>query len=309
MTNGENGGVLLEAEGVNKQFTATNFRLEQIALHLGRGLHVLIGPNGAGKTTLLRMLSGLAQPESGTIVWNGQDIYEHVVRYKRRLGYLPQNFGFYEHMTGRDFLVYIAKLKGIQTRFIADRVEYVADLLGLTRFVSEKIALWPIGFKQRLGLAQALLNDPSVLILDEPFNRLDADAENEVGKILAELAKRKVVLFSTHRLSGLRVAKLLLMIEGRICFDGLPSVFIDAAQGCVWTASLKKDEWREWQKQFPDGTAVFHGDDCRCTVISDQKPDIAGVHLTNPTLEQAYLFWLRRFRQNRERIDRHGYSY
>lgn len=285
---------MLQCIGVCKSFPKTNFGLTHVSFRLNKGIHLLIGPNGAGKSTLLRLIAGIMPPDAGYVFFQEQDVYEDLCRYKFRLGYLPQTFGFYEHMTGMEFLRYMAGLKGAFSRLGQEQAEYVIQLLDIRQQCKEKIAVWSEGLKQRLGLAQALLNDPDILLLDEPFCGLDNEETEKIGQLLEQLAKERLVLISSHIMNGLAVNQLLFLMEGRLYFAGHPAAFVDEAEGRVWMADISKKDWLTLQQTYPVGDVVFMENRCRFKIVSEVQPDIPGIEAVMPSLEDAYLWWVRR---------------
>lgn len=286
---------MLQCVGICKNYPKTSFSLTQLSFRLNKGMHLLIGPNGAGKSTLLRLIAGIMPPDEGYVFFQDKDVYENLCRYKFRLGYLPQSFGFYEHMTGMEFLCYLAGLKGAFSRLGREQADYVAQLLNIRQQCKEKIAVWSEGMRQRLGLAQALLNDPDILLLDEPFCGLDNEETEKIGQLLKQLAKERLVLISSHIMNGLEVNRLLFLMEGRLQFSGFPADFVAEAKEKVWTAAVSKKDWPMIQDRYPMGEAAFVGNRCQFRIISEVRPDIPGIEAAVPSLEDAYLLWVRRF--------------
>ena len=188
-------------------------------LYAGERLAVL-GANGAGKTTFMRMLCGVLKPTSGTVTFQGQDVSTE--EYRKNLGYLPQDFGYYPEFTGRDFLIYLSVLKGMDKRSARNRSQELLETVGLEEKGKKKIKTYSGGMKQRLGIAQALLNRPKILVLDEPTAGLDPKERVRFRRLLERLGKESIVLLSTHIVSDLeRIAdRILLMQDGRLTFDG-----------------------------------------------------------------------------------------
>lgn len=275
---------MLEIRQVCKQFPKSAFALQKVTCNLSSGLHVLAGPNGSGKSTLLRIAAGIMRPDTGNIFFAEQDVYASLPRYKYKLGYLPQTFSFYSHMTGMDFLLYLANLKGIFGESAKKRARYVADLLTIHQHCPKKISTWSVGLRQRLGIAQALLNDPDILILDEPLCGLAPQESTEIQNLLSHLAEKKIILVSSHLIDDLPLTKLLLLVKGSLAFSGLPSIFIDQA----------KEQKRLTQ---PNSTAIYTKDDCCLRIITTAKPAPA-TETALPTLEEAYLIWLERLKRN-----------
>lgn len=284
---------MLQVSEVTKWFSQTAFALNKISFSLGNGLHVIVGPNGAGKTTLLRIVATVLRPDGGTVLYNGQDVYSNLLGYKLGLGYLPQTLGFYDHMTGMQFLRYMAGLKGITPRRAQERADYVTDLLGLRHYCKERVSAWSVGLRQRLGLAQALLGNPAVLILDEPFCGLDAEEVEAVSRILGSMSRDRVILVSSHFIKELKINKLLLLVDGNLRFAGLPTALVDEAQGRVWLAEMRKDEWQRMQRRYLASEVIIAGQNSRCKIISREKPDIPGVVPAIPTLEDAYIYMVK----------------
>ena len=204
---------------VSKQYK-NKIAVDRISLKLTKGIYGLLGANGAGKTTLMRMLCGILTPTSGSISYDGIDVTEE--EYRARLGYLPQDFGYYPDFSGMDFLLYMAALKGLSKKRAKEKVAELLELVSLTEVAKKKIKTYSGGMKQRLGIAQALLNEPQILILDEPTAGLDPKERVRFRNLIAELGKDNIVILSTHIVSDIdRIAdRILMMNNGRLVFDG-----------------------------------------------------------------------------------------
>lgn len=285
---------MLQLTDITKGFGESEFVLNKISLSLGKGLHMLVGPNGAGKSTLLRIIATVMGSDAGTFSFNGRDVYSDVHSFRLSLGYLPQVMGFYDHMTGMAFLRYMASLKGISPRLGKERAEYVADLLDIQQYCAREVSTWSVGLRQLLGLAQALLSDPAILILDEPLCGLDSEETEAVGQLLTRLSQDKVILISNHIMNELPITRLLLLINGNLKFAGLPTVFLDEARGRVWSVEISKQKWLDMQHKYSASPVTLDGNRCQCKIVSDNIPDIPGAKAVTPGLEDAYLFWLTR---------------
>ena len=204
---------------VSKQYK-NKIAVDRINLTLRKGICGLLGANGAGKTTLMRMICGILTPTSGTITYDGLDVSEE--EYRAVLGYLPQDFGYYPDFSGKDFLLYMAALKGLTKESAKKRVNELLELVSLTDAAKKKIKTYSGGMKQRLGIAQALLNNPQILILDEPTAGLDPKERVRFRNLIAELGKDNIVILSTHIVSDIdRIAdRILMMNNGKLVFDG-----------------------------------------------------------------------------------------
>ena len=209
----------LVIDRVSKQYK-NKIAVDRISLTLTKGIYGLLGANGAGKTTLMRMLCGILTPTSGSISFDGLDVSEE--EYRALLGYLPQDFGYYPEFTGRDFLLYMAALKGLSKKYAKEKVAELLELVSLTDVAKKKIKTYSGGMKQRLGIAQALLNEPQILILDEPTAGLDPKERVRFRNLIAKLGKENIVILSTHIVSDVdRIAdRILMMNNGRLVFDG-----------------------------------------------------------------------------------------
>ena len=209
----------LVLDRVSKQYQNI-IAADRITLKLGVGVTGLLGANGAGKTTLMRMICGILKPTSGSISFDGTDVSEELCR--DALGYLPQNFGYYPSFTGRDFLLYIAVLKGLDKKTAKRKSAELLKSVNLEEAADKKIRTYSGGMKQRLGIAQALLNDPRIIVLDEPTAGLDPKERVRFRNMIAELGKESVVLLSTHIVSDVEhiADRILMMRDGQIIWDG-----------------------------------------------------------------------------------------
>lgn len=204
---------------VSKQYQ-NNIAVDRISVKLQKGVYGLLGANGAGKTTLMRMVCGILKPTSGTISLDGIDVSEE--NYRAILGYLPQDFGYYPEFTGMDFLMYMAALKGIRKDVAKRKAKELLQLVSLQDVAKKKIKTYSGGMKQRLGIAQALLNQPKLLVLDEPTAGLDPKERVKFRNLIADLGRESIVLLSTHIVSDIEqiADKVLMMKDGQLIYQG-----------------------------------------------------------------------------------------
>ena len=209
----------LVIDRLTKQFQ-NKIAVDRISLRLHSGVFGLLGTNGAGKTTLMRMLCGILQPTGGTIAFDGMDVREE--GYRAVLGYLPQDFGYYPEFTAMDFLLYMAALKGLPKKSAKRRANELLELVGLQDMGRKKIKTFSGGMKQRLGIAQALLNNPKLLILDEPTAGLDPKERVRFRNLIQQLGKDSIVLLSTHIVSDIEhiADEVLMMKDGNLIYHG-----------------------------------------------------------------------------------------
>lgn len=235
---------------VSKQYK-NRIAVDRISLKLGRGVHGLLGENGAGKTTLMRMICGILRPDSGTITFDNADVSEEA--YRRILGYLPQDFGYYPEFSASDFLLYLAALKGIPKKAARQKAAELLELVSLSDMARKKIKTFSGGMKQRLGIAQALLNDPKLLILDEPTAGLDPKERVRFRDLIGQLGKESIVLLSTHIVSDIEhiADQVLMMKDGQLIYQGK----WDGARGDLEAFYLKQFT----KTQDTDKQEAYHG--------------------------------------------------
>ena len=209
----------LTADRITKQYK-NKIAVDRMSFTLTTGVTGLLGANGAGKTTLMRILCGILVPDGGTVTCDGMDV--ETEEYREILGYLPQEFGYYPEFSGRDFLLYMSAVKGLQKKDALKKTEDLIELVGLKEVARKKVRTYSGGMRQRLGIAQALLNDPQVLIMDEPTAGLDPQERIRFRDLIADIGKDRIILLSTHIVSDLEhiADRLMIMKEGRLLWQG-----------------------------------------------------------------------------------------
>lgn len=232
----------LTISNLTKEFGACRV-VDDVSYTLHSGVYGLLGVNGAGKTTLMRMLTTLIRPTSGEITWNQEDIFALDGAYRRILGYLPQDFGYYPDFSVYDYLMYIATLKGIRPAAAKQRVKELLKQVGLVKARHKKMKTLSGGMKRRVGIAQAMLNDPKILILDEPTAGLDPSERIRFRNLISELSQDRIVLLSTHIVSDIEYIAddILLMKDGRLAISGTAEELIGSMPETVWTCTVPKN--------------------------------------------------------------------
>jgi ABC-2 type transport system ATP-binding protein len=267
-----------------------NWALRQLSLRCEPGLLGLVGPNGAGKTTLMRMIATLLDPTEGAIHWNGQDIRTHGEALRQVLGYLPQEFGIYPEFSGRQFLQYLAAMKGLPPSLAKRRVDEVLEIVNLQQVADRKLPAYSGGMKQRIGIAQALLNDPELLIVDEPTAGLDPAERVRFRTLLASLTSNRIIILSTHIISDVEAVanRLVILQEGRVLADTTPEALLAGAAGKVWSVTTDRATAMRLQATYQVSTMVSQMSGITLRIVSATHPHEAAV-VVDPSLEDAYL--------------------
>ncbi len=280
----------LEIDAVSKHYRGGTWGLRDVSLSLGPGVYGLLGPNGAGKSTLMRVLATITRATSGRVTWDGEDIARDPDRLRRALGYLPQDFGVYPHLTAVEFLEYIAATKGLHGREARTRIEQLLELLNLTGARKRALGGFSGGMRQRVGIAQALLSDPQLLIVDEPTVGLDPEERVRFRSLLTDLGGERIVLLSTHIVSDVEAvaADIILMNAGRVIARGTSEQLLAQVEGCVWECAMTPAEIeRERQRRIVAST-TRRADGVIARLIATTQPHALARPVT-ATLEDAYL--------------------
>ena len=216
--------------------------VDHLTMTMTNGVYGLLGVNGAGKTTMMRMLCTLLKPTSGSITCNGKDIFEMDSEYRNLLGYLPQDFGFYPEFTVQDYLMYIASLKGVRPAVAKKRVKELISKVGLSKVANRKMKKLSGGMKRRAGIAQAMLNNPAILVLDEPTAGLDPNERIRFRNLISELSEERLVLLSTHIVSDIEYIanQIWLMKDGKLVRSGTSDELIRTMPVDVWECFVRK---------------------------------------------------------------------
>ncbi|MDO4480923.1 MAG: ABC transporter ATP-binding protein [Erysipelotrichaceae bacterium] len=281
----------LELDDLTKEFgefTAVN----RIKLTMTNGVYGLLGVNGAGKTTLMRMLCTLLKPTSGSIRCNGKDIFGMDSEYRKLLGYLPQDFGFYPEFTVEDYLLYIAALKGIRPVVAKKRVKELIGKVGLSKATHKKMKKLSGGMKRRAGIAQAMLNDPEILILDEPTAGLDPNERIRFRNLISELSEDRLVLLSTHIVSDIEYIanEIWLMKDGKILHKGSVDQLINSMPETVWECLVPKNRVSDFMEKYKISNMKSEMNHVMLRIISHDKP-VENAMRVEASLEDVFLYY------------------
>ncbi len=281
----------LELDGLTKEFgdfTAVN----HMNLTMTNGVYGLLGVNGAGKTTLMRMLCTLLKPTGGAIRCNGKDIFEMDSEYRKLLGYLPQEFGFYPEFTVQDYLLYIAALKGIRPVVAKKRVKELIAKVGLSKVANKNMKKLSGGMKRRAGIAQAMLNNPKILILDEPTAGLDPNERIRFRNLISELSEERLVLLSTHIVSDIEyiASEILLMKDGKLVHKGTAKELIASMPETVWECFVGKDKVSGFMEKYKISNMKAESNGVVLRIISHEKP-FDNAKSVEASLEDVFLYY------------------
>lgn len=256
------------------------------------GVYGLLGENGAGKTTLMRLICGILQPTNGSITCDNIRISDMGAEYRRLLGYLPQDFGYYGDFTAVRFLNYMAALKALPREYAKGRVEKLLELVDLKDVKNKKLKTYSGGMLRRIGIAQALLNEADILILDEPTAGLDPKERVRFRNLLSEYAGDKIVILSTHIVSDVEAIadEVLLMKKGKFVLQGTVQKLTEKANGKVWELTVSPSEARKWQARTTVANLRHEGKDMVLRIVSDNMPSKQAVPC-EATLEDLYLYY------------------
>ena len=280
----------LVMKDLSRQFQKTT-AVDHVSYTMTQGVYGLLGVNGAGKTTLMRMLCTLLKPTSGSVTWDGSDIFRMDGAYRRLLGYLPQDFGFYPDFTVRDYLLYIASIKGLRPMNAARRTRELLGQVGLAGAEHKKMKKLSGGMKRRVGIAQALLNDPKILILDEPTAGLDPGERIRFRNLISELAENRIVLLSTHIVSDVEYIahEILLMGEGRIRSAGTVGELLHQMPVRVWQITVPPGQAGRYLAEYAVSNVKTDADGVQLRILSQEQP-AAEAAAQSATLEDLFLW-------------------
>lgn len=279
----------LTVNRITKQYS-NKIAVDRVSMTMKTGVYGLLGANGAGKTTLMRMMCGILRPDSGeirlgSIPVNSED-------YRNLLGYLPQDFGYYPNFTAWDFMLYMAALKGIPKEKAQAKIEELLETTHLSDVCKKKVKTFSGGMKQRLGIAQALLNNPKILILDEPTAGLDPKERVKFRNMISKLGNQRIVLLSTHIVSDVEYIadQIMVMKDGNIIHKGSLEEIIQAIEGKVWECKVTREEGNRLQSCYVVINIREEKDGLFLRLVGDEPPSLDALQV-KATLEDLYLYY------------------
>ena len=282
--------MVLQLQHLCKQY-GTKCAVDNVSVNLVPGVYGLLGANGAGKTTLMRMICGVLKPTSGSIRLDGKKMEDLGEQYYTHLGYMPQDFGFYPDFTAREFMLYMAAVKGLDTKEAKAKTEKLLHIVNLYDVADKKIKSYSGGMKQRLGIAQAELNDPAILILDEPTAGLDPKERVRFRNIISDLAREKIVILSTHIVSDVSYIAdtILMMKQGRFLLQEPMATVTDGIKGKVWEVLVDEREAAKYSREFCVVNLHHENNKVRLRIVDEAAP-AADAFTVEPSLEDLFLY-------------------
>jgi ABC-2 type transport system ATP-binding protein len=282
--------VQLTVENLSKNYRGGVHALSNVHLPLKPGVLGLLGPNGAGKSTLMRILATITQASAGRVLWNELDIARYPDALRRVLGYLPQDFGVYPNLNAIEFLDYLAAVKGIPAAAARRRISELLALVNLADVAKRPLGGYSGGMRQRVGIAQALLNDPQLLIVDEPTAGLDPEERVRFRNLLSELSGERIVILSTHIVSDVEAVAtdIAILAHGQLLAHGAPEALLAQVAGKVWEIVVPSTELPTLREKHLISSTAHRSDGVHARVVANAAPNAAARPL-EPSLEDAYL--------------------
>ncbi|MFZ5979643.1 MAG: ABC transporter ATP-binding protein [Candidatus Zixiibacteriota bacterium] len=289
----------LQINEVSKLYKGNVWGLKDFSLNINSGVLGLLGPNGAGKSTLMRILATITKPSGGSISWNGSDLVKSPNRVRQVLGYLPQDFGLYPNLNAVEFLSYLASARGLCGRPARQRIDQLLEIVNLSDAKKRRLGSLSGGMKQRVGIAQALLNDPQLLIVDEPTAGLDPEERVRFRNLLSELAGDRIVILSTHIVSDIEAAatSIALINKGRLLSHTSPEDLLKQVENKAWEVTIASERLPDLKRNHVVGNVVKTSEGVRARVVADRAP-LDNARNVTATLEDAFLYLLNRARAN-----------
>ena len=280
----------LEIADVSKRYKNV-WGLREFSLTLASGVWGLLGPNGAGKSTLMSILATVTNPTEGNVTWNGIDIGTSPDELRPVLGYLPQDFGVYPNLSAVEFLEYLAAIKGLDGKLARRRIDELLQVFNLVEARNRPLGGYSGGMKQRVGLAQALLNDPKLLIVDEPTVGLDPEERVRFRNLLSDLSGDRIVILSTHIVSDVEATatEIAIISDGRLLISAVPETLLQSVENKVWERVIPSVDVPAIRQQYLVSNVMRRSDGVHLRIVADSRPGADAVPMI-PTLEDAYLY-------------------
>lgn len=284
----------LELKDVTHVYPNGKKALDHVSLGLMPGIYGLLGPNGAGKSTMMKIITDHLLPTSGQVLFQGKDIRKVSREFRSCLGYMPQQQGMYQQFTGRRFLWYMASLKGLRRREAKDRIAHLLEVVNLTEAADRKIGGYSGGMKQRLLIAQAVLNEPEVLVLDEPTAGLDPKERIRIRNFVSELSRDRVVIFATHVVSDVEciAREVMLMKEGKLIKKGTPAELTGEMEGLVWEFLADPSELEAIQKQYLISNLAVTSEGILVKAVGNEQEIPRKKQPVRASMEEVYLYYI-----------------
>lgn len=281
----------LSVQNLTKNF-GSKCAADNISFSLSYGVYGLLGPNGAGKTTLMKMLVDILDPSSGEVLLNGVNIKDLGASYRDKLGYMPQEIGVYKNFSAKKFLKYIAALKGITGKAADKKVDELLKLVGLQDVGKKKLGGFSGGMLRRVGIAQTLLNDPKILILDEPTAGLDPQERIRFRNIISELSENRIVLLSTHIISDMEfiAGEVIIMKDGAVLKIDTTERLLQSVEGKVWTAFVSHTELNRIKRKLTIGNVIQKTNGVEVRIVGDNQPEFS-CQPARPILEDVFSYY------------------
>jgi ABC-type multidrug transport system ATPase subunit len=281
----------LTISNLGKQYRRDFWGLQEFSLDVQPGILGLLGPNGAGKSTFMRMLATITKPTEGAIHWNDADIVKSPDVMRAVLGYLPQDFGVYPNLNAIEFLEYMAAIKGLDAKAAKKRIDELLQVVNLVDAAKRPLGGYSGGMKQRVGIAQALLNDPQLLIVDEPTVGLDPEERVRFRNLLSDLSGERIVILSTHIVSDVEATatRIAMINKGRLLRDAQPEDLLKELDDKVWKWTVSSAELPAVKQKFVVSGTIRRSEGVEIRVVSGSQPNAQAVNVS-PNLEDVYLF-------------------